>query len=78
MLIQVVSLHSVQALDALHMDTMVSEVDSWRSDPELFLREKCLNIEHTSTSTNDTEVFVLIVEGFLIFNYRYTRDAFVK
>ncbi|XP_023249998.1 nicotinamide riboside kinase 1-like isoform X3 [Seriola lalandi dorsalis] len=55
-------------LDALHMDTMMSEVDSWRRDPESFLRQRGLNPE-LITPTVDTEVFVLIVEGFLIFNY---------
>lgn len=47
----------------------MNAVHSWRSDPELFLRQKRLNPEHT-TPTDAAEVFVLLVEGFLIFNYR--------
>lgn len=58
----------VPALDALHMDKLMSEVDSWRTDPALFLRQRGRNIK---CSSNKTEKFVLIVEGFLIFNYRY-------
>ncbi len=63
-------------LDALHMDTLMSDVDSWRRDPESFLRQRGLNVENP-TSSGDTEVFVLIVEGFLIFNHRYTRKVSV-
>ncbi|XP_044053796.1 nicotinamide riboside kinase 1 isoform X2 [Siniperca chuatsi] len=64
-------------LDALHMDTMMSEVLSWRRDPESFLRQRGLNPEHTTPSV-DKEVFVLIVEGFLIFNYRPLNELFDK
>ncbi|KAM4615881.1 nicotinamide riboside kinase 1 [Polymixia lowei] len=51
-------------LDALHMDKMMSKVDSWRRDPEVFLTP-----EHAAMSRSKEKVFVLIVEGFLIFNY---------
>lgn len=54
---------SLWVLDALHMDTMMSDVDSWRRDPVRFLRQRSLN-------PSDEQLFVLIVEGFLIFNYR--------
>ncbi|XP_040898880.1 nicotinamide riboside kinase 1 isoform X2 [Toxotes jaculatrix] len=64
-------------LDALHMDTMMSEVESWRRDPQSFLRQRGLNPQH-ATATDDTEVFVLIVEGFLIFNYRPLNELFDK
>ncbi|XP_071339431.1 nicotinamide riboside kinase 1 [Trachinotus anak] len=64
-------------LDALHMDTMMSEVDSWQRDPETFLSQRGLNPERT-TPTADMEVFVLIVEGFLIFNYRPLNELFNK
>ncbi|XP_070760548.1 nicotinamide riboside kinase 1 [Enoplosus armatus] len=64
-------------LDALHMNTMMSDVDSWRRDPESFLRQQGLNPEHTTPSV-DEEVFVLIVEGFLIFNYRPLNELFDK
>ncbi|XP_031712589.1 nicotinamide riboside kinase 1 [Anarrhichthys ocellatus] len=64
-------------LDALHMDTMMSEVDSWRRDPESFLRRRGLNPERT-TPPVDEEVYVLIVEGFLIFNHRPLNELFYK
>lgn len=59
----------IEVLDALHMDTMMSHIDSWRSNPESFLRERGLNPKPAADNDNE-EVFVLIVEGFLIFNHR--------
>uniref|UniRef100_H2V1L7 Nicotinamide riboside kinase 1 n=1 Tax=Takifugu rubripes TaxID=31033 RepID=H2V1L7_TAKRU len=58
-------------LDALHMDTMMSDVDSWRRDPVQFLRQRSLK-------PSDEQLFVLIVEGFLIFNYRPLNLLFDK
>lgn len=66
-------------LEALEMDKMMSDVDSWLRDPKLFLRQLGLNPEHQTASGNeDEEVFVLIVEGFLIFNYRPLNELFDK
>ncbi|XP_013858082.1 nicotinamide riboside kinase 1 [Austrofundulus limnaeus] len=62
-------------LDALHMDKMMMDVDSWRADPNLFLRQRGRNI---TPSSNNSEIFVLIVEGFLIFNYRPLNQLFDK
>ncbi|XP_045892041.1 nicotinamide riboside kinase 1 isoform X2 [Micropterus dolomieu] len=64
-------------LDALHMDTMMSDVDKWRRDPASFLKQQGLNPVRTTPSV-DKEVFVLIVEGFLIFNYRPLNELFDK
>ncbi|XP_031161749.1 nicotinamide riboside kinase 1 isoform X3 [Sander lucioperca] len=64
-------------LDALHMDTMMCEVASWRRDPLSFMRQRALNPEHTASSA-DEEVYVLIVEGFLIFNHRPLNELFYK
>ncbi|XP_035495550.1 nicotinamide riboside kinase 1 [Scophthalmus maximus] len=65
-------------LSALHMDTMMSEVDSWRRDPESFLRRRGLNPEDTTLTVEAEDVYVLIVEGFLIFNYRPLNELFDK
>ncbi|XP_068995167.1 nicotinamide riboside kinase 1 [Embiotoca jacksoni] len=64
-------------LDALHMDTMMREVDSWRIDPHMFLRQQGLKPSYITPSV-DTEVYVLIVEGFLIFNHRPLNELFDK
>ncbi|XP_071394614.1 nicotinamide riboside kinase 1 isoform X1 [Centroberyx affinis] len=63
-------------LDALHMDEMMSEVDSWRRDPESFLAERGLTAERTAAP--EDKVFVLIVEGFLIFNHRPLNELMDK
>ncbi|XP_051923256.1 nicotinamide riboside kinase 1 isoform X2 [Hippocampus zosterae] len=55
-------------LDALHMDAMMSQVDAWRRDPQAFLKEAGQTAKRVTSSAN--HVFVLIVEGFLIFNHR--------
>ncbi|XP_015232591.1 PREDICTED: nicotinamide riboside kinase 1-like [Cyprinodon variegatus] len=62
-------------LDALHMDKMMIEVYSWRRDPHSFLKKRGLIPIDSSV---DDEVYVLIVEGFLIFNYRPLNELFDK
>ncbi|KAM9394434.1 nicotinamide riboside kinase 1 isoform 3-T3 [Pholidichthys leucotaenia] len=54
-------------LDALHMDKMMTDVISWQRDPESFLKQQGQNLQCQS---DEKKVFVLIVEGFLIFNHR--------
>ncbi|XP_049434868.1 nicotinamide riboside kinase 1 isoform X2 [Epinephelus fuscoguttatus] len=66
---------TVAVLDALHMDTMMSDIDSWRRDPESYLRQRGLKPESPSVGE---EVYVLIVEGFLIFNHRPLNELFCK
>ncbi|XP_033947469.1 nicotinamide riboside kinase 1 [Pseudochaenichthys georgianus] len=63
-------------LDALHMDTMMREVESWQKDPVAFLRQR--GREHTTASAEEEEVYVLIVEGFLIFNHRPLSELIYK
>lgn len=55
------------------MDKMMNDVDLWRKDPEAYMNGQGLNKE-MKTLTADKGVFVLIVEGFLIFNYGYIRE----
>ncbi|XP_061529377.1 nicotinamide riboside kinase 1 isoform X1 [Phycodurus eques] len=63
-------------LDALHMDAMMSRVDAWRRDPQAFLRETGQTAERMTLSAD--HVFVLIVEGFLIFNHRPLNELMDK
>ncbi|XP_054629232.1 nicotinamide riboside kinase 1 [Dunckerocampus dactyliophorus] len=64
-------------LDALHMDSMMSEVDAWQRDPKTVLRKAHLAPEKMTPSSPD-DVFVLIVEGFLIFNHRALNELMDK
>uniref|UniRef100_A0A8C6LRH3 Nicotinamide riboside kinase 1 n=1 Tax=Nothobranchius furzeri TaxID=105023 RepID=A0A8C6LRH3_NOTFU len=52
-------------LDALNMNKMMTEVDSWRADPLSFLRQRGLNIK---SSPAIKQVYVLIVEAFLFWH----------
>uniref|UniRef100_A0A3P8WQ25 Nicotinamide riboside kinase 1 n=1 Tax=Cynoglossus semilaevis TaxID=244447 RepID=A0A3P8WQ25_CYNSE len=66
-----------KVLSALHMDKMINDVDLWRKDPEAYMNGQGLNKE-MKTLTADKGVFVLIVEGFLIFNYGPLNVLFDK
>ena len=56
------------ALDAINMDLMMREVELWRTDPGVYLTSRGAG---PPPETPDQEkVYVLIVEGFLIFNPR--------
>ncbi|KAK5871008.1 hypothetical protein PBY51_003911 [Eleginops maclovinus] len=63
-------------LDAIYMDTMMREVESWQKDPGAFLRQR--GPEHNTVSAEEEKVYVLIVEGFLIFNHRPLNELFYK
>lgn len=61
------SQNSSAALDTLHMDRMMADIGSWQEDPQGFMTSR----DHTvkATASEPSNVFVLIVEGFLIFNH---------
>ncbi|KAA0705600.1 Nicotinamide riboside kinase 1 [Triplophysa tibetana] len=63
-------------LDALHMDRMMSDIESWQKDPESFMSSRGLRV--TSTGSQKPSVFALIVEGFLIFNHGPLNVLFDK
>ncbi|XP_030630353.1 nicotinamide riboside kinase 1 [Chanos chanos] len=57
-------------LSALHMDRMMSAIEDWLRDPQTFMTSHGLPVTHpVSPRKQDKDVFILIVEGFLIFNY---------
>ncbi|XP_058626310.1 nicotinamide riboside kinase 1 isoform X3 [Onychostoma macrolepis] len=53
-------------LDALHMDRMMADIGSWQEDPQGFMTSRG---HAEDTAFEPSNVFVLIVEGFLIFNH---------
>ncbi|XP_077417702.1 nicotinamide riboside kinase 1 isoform X2 [Vanacampus margaritifer] len=63
-------------LDALLMDDMMSRVNAWRRDPQAFLKEVDQTAESVTSSAD--RVFMLIVEGFLIFNHRPLNELMNK
>ncbi|XP_072290000.1 nicotinamide riboside kinase 1 [Eucyclogobius newberryi] len=67
-------------LDALYMEKMMNNMELWKRDPERFMKEIGLR---TTQESLESQVFVLIVEGFLIFNYRpmnylYDKKYFIE
>ncbi|KAL2092118.1 hypothetical protein ACEWY4_011916 [Coilia grayii] len=56
-------------LSALHMDRMMEEVEAWRRNPQAFMSSR-YGATQLLPHVVDQQVFVLIIEGFLIFNYR--------
>ncbi|XP_077456760.1 nicotinamide riboside kinase 1 [Stigmatopora argus] len=63
-------------LDALHMEAMMSQVKAWRRNPQAFLKEAGHAAGGMMSSPD--HVFVLIVEGFLIFNHRSLNEMMDK
>ncbi|XP_037114093.1 nicotinamide riboside kinase 1 [Syngnathus acus] len=63
-------------LDSLNMDDMMSCVHDWRRDPQAFWKKVDQTAEKLMPSPN--HVFVLIVEGFLIFNHRPLNELLNK
>ncbi|KAJ0019691.1 hypothetical protein NQD34_007260 [Periophthalmus magnuspinnatus] len=63
-------------LEALYMDQMTAHIESWRRDPESFMKQK--GVQTMNESPLGREVFVLIVEGFLIYNYRPLNSLYDK
>ncbi|KAJ8401547.1 hypothetical protein AAFF_G00378640 [Aldrovandia affinis] len=64
-------------LDALHMDGMMSDIRTWLKDPESFLTFRGWKTSFPQIPKAD-EVYVLIIEGFLIFNYRPLNEIMDK
>ncbi|KAI2666202.1 Nicotinamide riboside kinase 1 [Labeo rohita] len=63
-------------LDALHMDRMMAVIGLWQKDPQRFMTSRGYPV--TFTATEPSDVFVLIVEGFLIFNHGPLNSLFNK
>ncbi|XP_015223800.2 nicotinamide riboside kinase 1 isoform X1 [Lepisosteus oculatus] len=65
-------------IDALDMDSMMLDIESWRKDPRSFLKINELKNPPNfkdSTEVRD-DVYILIIEGFLLFNYKPLNDLF--
>ncbi|XP_016148831.1 nicotinamide riboside kinase 1 isoform X1 [Sinocyclocheilus grahami] len=63
-------------LDALHMDRMMADIGSWQEDPQGFMMSRDPSVK--STASEPSNVCVLIVEGFLIFNHGPLNTLFNK
>ncbi|KAI1900467.1 hypothetical protein AGOR_G00050240 [Albula goreensis] len=57
-------------LDALYMDRMMGDIQAWQKDPPSFLSDYRCKTSSAAIPKTPGVVYVLIIEGFLIFNYR--------
>nr|XP_061834793.1 nicotinamide riboside kinase 2-like [Nerophis lumbriciformis] len=66
-------------ITALDMEAMVSTVRGWQENPVKFARSHgvCLSPE-AKDSLKEERIHILIVEGFLIYNYKPLMDAYDK
>ncbi|XP_053157313.1 nicotinamide riboside kinase 2 [Hemicordylus capensis] len=65
-------------LASLDMDAMVSTVHAWTENPMKFARSHGVNVPPGSKKPDLDDIHILIVEGFLLYNYRPLIDLFDK
>ncbi|XP_044274968.1 nicotinamide riboside kinase 2 [Varanus komodoensis] len=65
-------------LDSLDMDAMVSTVQAWIENPVKFARSHGVNVSRDSKAPRSDDIHILVIEGFLLYNYRPLLDLFDK
>nr|XP_056700366.1 nicotinamide riboside kinase 2 [Euleptes europaea] len=65
-------------LESLDMEAMVSTVHAWMENPVKFARSHGVTISPGMKEPNSDDIHILIVEGFLLYNYRPLIDLFDK
>ncbi|XP_062985420.1 nicotinamide riboside kinase 1 isoform X2 [Elgaria multicarinata webbii] len=60
-------------LDALHMEKMVASIRSWMTNPEDSALTRPPSSTHDDQKRTE-DIYVLIVEGFLLYNYKPLSD----
>uniref|UniRef100_H9H095 Uncharacterized protein n=1 Tax=Meleagris gallopavo TaxID=9103 RepID=H9H095_MELGA len=63
-------------LDSLDMEAMVSTVRAWMENPVKFARSHGVNVTPDPTEPPSKEPHILLIEGFLLYNYRPLMELF--
>ncbi|NWT07105.1 NRK2 kinase, partial [Mionectes macconnelli] len=63
-------------LDSLDMEAMVSTVRAWIENPVKFARSHGVNVTPGSKEPTSHDVHILVIEGFLLYNYKPLIDLF--
>ncbi|KAM7400310.1 hypothetical protein PAMA_004824 [Pampus argenteus] len=66
---------SVSVIDALDMEAMTNTVKGWQENPVKFARSHGVSL---SPEASEKGIHILIVEGFLIYNYKPLLDVYDK
>ncbi|XP_038626494.1 nicotinamide riboside kinase 2 [Tachyglossus aculeatus] len=64
------------AMDSLDMDAMVNTVQAWLSNPVKFARSHGVPILPSSKEPISADAHILILEGFLLYNYEPLVDLY--
>ncbi|KAF7666727.1 hypothetical protein LDENG_00095420 [Lucifuga dentata] len=65
-------------IEALDMEAMVSTVKGWQENPVKFARSHGISLSPEAKESDPEEIYILIVEGFLIYNYKPLLDVYDK
>ncbi|XP_009953458.1 PREDICTED: nicotinamide riboside kinase 2-like, partial [Leptosomus discolor] len=63
-------------LDSLDMEAMVSTVRAWIENPVKFARSHGVNVTPGSKEPASKDIHILVIEGFLLYNYKPLIDLF--
>lgn len=65
-------------IDALDMEAMVNTVKGWQENPAKFARSHGVSISPEAPASDSEGLHILIVEGFLLYNYKPLVDIYDK
>lgn len=66
----------VSVIDALDMEAMVNTVKGWQENPVKFARSHGVSLSPEAEESEDKAIHILIVEGFLVYNYKWVPGFF--